>query len=370
MAHPPDSRPPMPQGLGPVPPVDPLDFEATNPLPPVEERDRAAFEALAPVGEAVTPSNPPRTVPAIGALPSQAAPLAVEAPERILRKRRGMLIGFASTYGFAAVGAVVWGVSWPALLGCLIGGYVGMLAHEVVFHRLLSHRAFRVGRVTRFALTAGAMMWPARSPIWWAATHRHHHKHADEADDLHSPKAGRWHAFFGWLFEPRTLAFPYRDVGDLTRLPEMQALDRFHLLPFALSLVPATLAGWAFGEMWPSTGMSAMQGLIWWGLWRAMYPAVGMGLVNVVAHDPRRGARPYETADTSRNVRWLAWLTAGTGWHNNHHHYPHSARAGFRPGEFDPAYAFIEQLEKMGLASDLREVPEEALAGGAVEASV
>ncbi len=308
-------------------------------------------------------SVPPETVPAIGALSTQAAPPAVEVPARVLRKRRLMLLGFGSTLVFAVAGAVLWGVSWPALIGLALGGYAGMIAHEVVLHRLLAHRAFRVARATRFALAALTMMWPGRSPIWWAATHRHHHKHADTADDLHSPGNGRWRAFAGWLFAPRSLMFPYRETGDLNRLPEMQWLDRFQLLPFALSLIPCTLAGWAVGEMWPGSGMNAGQGLVWWGIFRAFYPLVGMGLVNVLAHEPSLGTRAYETNDTSRNVRWLAWLTAGTGWHNNHHHYGHAARAGFRPGEFDPSFRVIEQLEKMGLAWDLREVPEDVLAG-------
>lgn len=357
-----DSLPPLAQPMPRA--MDPMDFESTNPLPPVGERDRMRYErpsSIEPIELPPAPSRPPATLPAIGAVSTEAAPPAVDVPPELLRKRRILLTVFTAVYGFAAVGAVVWGVSWPALVGCALLAYVGMLAHEIVLHRLLAHRAFRTARPTRFLMTAFAMAWPARSPIWWAATHRHHHKHADDPQDVHSPRHGALRALIGWPFEPRALAFPYREVGDLTRLPEMRLLDRMVMLPFALSLALATLAGWAFGQMFPASGMTAMQGLVWWGLWRALYPIVAMGLVNVVAHRPGFGERRYATDDDTRNVRWLSWLTAGAGWHNNHHHYGHAARAGFRPGEFDPAWWVIGQLEKMGLVWDVRDVPPDVL---------
>lgn len=377
----PDSTDSLPPIARPSPvPVDPMDFEATNPLPPMSERDRLMFEAeradrprgestieLRVEGPGASPAGSAATVPAIGALPSRAIPPAVEVPPRVYRKRRMMLATFGLTYTFALVGAVVWGVSWPALVGFLVLSYAGMVAHELVLHRLLAHRAFRTSRALRWLMTVFAMAWPARSPIWWAATHRHHHKHTDDEQDVHSPRHGKWRALFGWPFDPRMLSFAYRDVGDLTRLPEMQLLDRVVMLPFVVSLALATLAGWAVGEMLPASGMSAMQGLIWWGLLRALYPIVVMGLVNVFAHQPGVGTRRYETDDASRNVRWLGWLAAGAGWHNNHHHYGHAARAGFFPGEVDPSWWVIGQLEKMGLVWDVRAVPEAVLAGGAGE---
>lgn len=357
------SRPPAPAPLE-RGAFDRLEFDSTRPLPPIGERDRALFEARLsaeaaepPLDLPPDPLRNPATLPTMGALSFQAAPPAVEAPTPVRRRRRAMLAGFTLTYAFALVGAVVWGVSWPALLGCLIGGYVGMIAHEVVLHRMLSHRAFRTGPVVRFLLTAFAMCWPARSPIWWAATHRHHHKFSDAEDDTHSPRHGKLRALVGWSFEPRMIAFPYRDVADLTADPGLRFLDRVVMLPFALSLALGTLAGWAVGEMWPSSGMGAMQGLIWWGLWRALYPVLLMGAVNVWAHQPGVGRRRYETVDDTRNVPLLGWLAAGAGWHNNHHHYPHAARAGFAPGEVDPSWWVIRQLEHMGLAADVRDVP-------------
>lgn len=361
-----DSLPPLSQ---PVPrAMDPMDFEATNPLPEVEERDRLRYERIVePIELPPAPPHAPETIPAIGAISAQAAPTTVDVPPELLRRRRGLLTAFFGIYGFATVGAFVWGVSWPALLGFALLAYLGMFAHEIVLHRMLAHRAFRTSRAFRFVLTAFAMMWPARSPIWWAATHRHHHKFADTDQDVHSPRHGAWRALIGWPFEPRSLAFPYREVGDLTRLPEMQVLDRFIMLPFVMSLALATLAGWAFGQMFPATGMSAMQGLVWWGLWRALYPIFAMGLVNVFAHRPGVGTRRYETDDDTRNVRWLSWLTAGAGWHNNHHHYGHAARAGFAPGEFDPSWWVIGQLDKMGLVWDVRDVPRAVVAGGREE---
>lgn len=315
-----------------------------------------------PVMPAEVPEPIGATVPELRALPGAAEPLVLDAPPFIGRRRRVLMTVLATTYLFAFIGALIWGVSWPALIGFVLLCYLGMIAHEVVLHRFLAHKAFRTSRWFRFVLTAGAMAWPARGPIWWAATHRHHHRHADTDEDLHTPRHGRLHATVGWLFAPRALAMSYAEVTDLTRDAEMRALERWFKLPFLLSIAAGLGAGWLFERWWPASGMTAMQGLVWWGLWRALYPVLMMGTVNVFGHRAAYGTRRYATADDTRNVRALAWLTAGASLHNNHHHYPHGARAGFFPGEPDPSWWVIRLLEKLGLVWSVRDVPPEKLA--------
>lgn len=268
-----------------------------------------------------------------------------------------LVTALSATYAFAFAGIGIWGVSWPAVIGFVLLSYLGMLLHEVVLHRFLSHKAFRTSRPFRFVLVAAAMMWPARGPAWWAAVHRHHHRHTDTDEDMHSPRHGAMHALIGWMFSARALSIGLDDVRDLVRDPEMRALQRFFPLPFFCSLPLAWLAGFTVERLWPASGMNAMQGLVWWGLLRAFYPLLMMGVVNSFCHRPAFGRRRFATDDASRNIHALAWLTAGVSLHNNHHHYPHGARAGFFPGEPDPAYWAIRLFEKLGLVWSVRPVP-------------
>ncbi|RMG58146.1 MAG: acyl-CoA desaturase, partial [Gammaproteobacteria bacterium] len=77
--------------------------------------------------------------------------------------------------------------------------------------------------------------------------------------------------------------------------------------------------------------------------------------INSLAH--RFGSRRYATRDDSRNNFWLALLTLGEGWHNNHHHYAASARQGFRWWEVDITWYILLGMEKLGWVRDLRPVP-------------
>ncbi len=349
----------------------PLDVVGGNLVPAA--LNSGEMEALEAFGDrsaretAPTVPVPPREAPPLGpTLPemralSAAAPPQLEMPPIVRRKRRALLTVLLSTYSVALVGIVIWGVSWPAIIGFALLAYLGMVVHEVVLHRFLAHKAFRTSRVFRFVLTALAMAWPARGPIWWASTHRHHHRHADTDEDLHSPRHGLFHATVAWLFAPRALLMSPHNAGDLTRDREMRALERFFKLPFLTSIALGALAGWAVSAIWPESGMTTMQGLIWWGLLRALYPVLMMGMVNNFAHRPQYGTRRFATHDDTRNLRALAWLTAGASWHNNHHHYPHGVRAGFFPGEADPSYWAIKAMEKVGLVWGLRDVPADKL---------
>ncbi|MBY0231961.1 MAG: acyl-CoA desaturase [Gemmataceae bacterium] len=211
-----------------------------------------------------------------------------------------------------------------------------------VLHRYFSHRSFKTSRAFQFVLGFLACSNMQRGPLWWAAIHRHHHRHSDEPADAHSPIQGgfAW-SYFGWMFA--TLEQPdWNSVRDLTRYPELVWLERLWLVPGLL------LAGLC----WLAGGWS----LVCLGFCLTAVIALhGASIVNSVGH--LVGSRRYDTPDRSRNSWFLAFLTLGDGWHNNHHHYPHSAQAGFFPGEVDGCYAALRFLERLGLVWDLRRVP-------------
>ena len=71
-------------------------------------------------------------------------------------------------------------------------------------------------------------------------------------------------------------------------------------------------------------------------------------LVNSATHT--WGSRRFVTRDRSTNNWWVALLTFGEGWHNNHHAHPVSARHGLRWYEVDLNWYGIWALKKLGLA--------------------
>lgn len=217
------------------------------------------------------------------------------------------------------------------------------------YHRLLSHRAFTTGRVVQFLLALGATTAVQKGPLWWSAGHRHHHRYADTGQDIHSPRDGFWWSHVGWVLCDKYKSLDYDIVRDLSCYPELRALDRYHWV------APAVLAAGCLAVAGPG-GLLFGFFLSTVLLWHAFYS------VNSMSH--RFGSRRYETSDGSHNVALLALITNGEGWHNNHHHYPQSARVGFRWWEVDPSYYAICALEACGLARDVRRPTSRRLQSG------
>ena len=86
-----------------------------------------------------------------------------------------------------------------------------------------------------------------------------------------------------------------------------------------------------------------------WGVFvRLVFVLHSTWLVNSASH--MWGYRNYPTSDDSRNNWWVALLTYGEGWHNNHHAYPRMARHGHRWWEVDATFLTIRVLRALGLA--------------------
>jgi stearoyl-CoA desaturase (Delta-9 desaturase) len=243
----------------------------------------------------------------------------------------------------AAAAAVLTSPTWADWL--VFGGvlYARGLVTTIGYHRYFAHRSFKTSRAVQFLLACLCCCNVQNGPLWWAAHHRRHHKHSDQPEDVHSPlQGGFWWAHFGWLF--RTLESPGRStVKDLRRFPELRGLERVWLVP---PLLLAT-AFWAAGG-W---------GLLCVGFCLSAVVTFHMSFaVNSVAH--LVGSRRYDTPDGSRNSLVLAVLTLGEGWHNNHHHYPHAAQAGFFWWEIDASFRLIRVLERAGLVWGVCRVPD------------
>ncbi len=257
----------------------------------------------------------------------------------------------------ACLGAFLTGVSKTAVAVAVLLFVVRMFAITAFYHRYFSHRAFRTTRAAQFAFALLGASAVQRGPLWWAAHHRHHHVHADRPDDCHSPiQHGFLWSHCGWFLARENFATRAALVPDLTRFPELRWLDRYDAaVPVALALGLYALGTW-LEHTPPGLGTDGWQ-LVVWGfcistvvLWHSTFA------INSFAH--RFGTRRYATRDGSRNNAWLALLTLGEGWHNNHHRYPAAARQGFFWWEIDLSWYGLRLLAALGLVSDLRPVPD------------
>ncbi|MBF2758871.1 MAG: acyl-CoA desaturase [Ectothiorhodospiraceae bacterium AqS1] len=254
---------------------------------------------------------------------------------------------------------VVVGVSQAALALCAALYILRMFFITGFYHRYFSHRAFRAGRAMTWTMAFLGCTAGQRGPLWWAGHHRIHHRFSDTSDDPHSPRRhGRWFSHCLWFLIPKSFAVPTEQVRDWMRFRELRILERVDSLPFILLGVACALLGAWLERAYPALETSAGQMFVWFSISTVLvYHATYT--INSLAHG--FGSRRYDTPDDSRNNAWLALITLGEGWHNNHHRYPISARQGFRWWEIDPTWWGLRLLAAMGLISDLRSVPERLL---------
>lgn len=256
--------------------------------------------------------------------------------------------------GYAAVHlgclGVIWvGISWRAAAICLVSYLVRMFGLIAGYHRYFAHRGYKTSRPVQFLMALLGALAVQKGVLWWAETHRHHHRFPDEPDDLHSPLHRSFlYSHSGWFLDEKNRDTHLSKVPDLAVYPELVWLDKWNLIP-VLALAASTFAafGWT-GLIW---GFFVSTILIWHSI-----HAVGS-----FGHK-LGGYRRYPTADNSRNHWIIALLTLGE-WHNNHHYFPPAARQGFFWYELDVAYYLLKAMSWLGLVWDLKTLPEHAKHG-------
>lgn len=232
------------------------------------------------------------------------------------------------------------------------------------YHRYFSHRAFKTSRWFQFVLGLLGALSGQRGPLWWAARHRHHHRHSDTDEDVHSPIARPfWWAHLGWLMDDTYLPTEEKEIPDLLQYPELRWIDRHYAWLALLQVLGLGALGHHLQATHPGMGTSALQ-LVAWGFFAS---TLAQGhttmLVNSMGH--LVGTQPYETRDSSRNNAFLALISLGDGWHNNHHKYPYAARHGILWWEIDVIYLTLRLLAAVGLVRELKQPRVDA--GGSAE---
>jgi stearoyl-CoA desaturase (delta-9 desaturase) len=199
------------------------------------------------------------------------------------------------------------------------------------------------------------------SVINWVANHRKHHALSDADGDPHSPHDGAWWSHMLWLVRGRSAAqhqeHLQRWAPDLLRERALRVLSTAFLLCQFVFGGLLFAAGYALGG-WPM----ATSFLVWGVFVRLVFVLHSTWFVNSASH--MWGYRNYTTTDDSRNNWWVALLSYGEGWHNNHHAFPSMARHGHRWWEIDVTYLTIRLLRRLGLAWDVKECRPSSVANG------
>jgi sn-1 stearoyl-lipid 9-desaturase len=245
---------------------------------------------------------------------------------------------FMGLFHLGAIAALFF-FSWGAFFVAAFLWWVATsLGIGMCYHRLLTHRGYKAPRWLEYLLTVFATLALEGGPIFWVATHRIHHKYSDHEGDPHSPVDGTWWSHMGWILTGKSM---HHDTTTLARYVPDLAKDKFYVWITKYHYVPMIVLG---------VVLLALGGLpfVLWGIF--LRTVVGLHftwLVNSATHSI--GTRRFQTRDLSTNSWWVALVTWGEGWHNNHHAHPVSARHGLTWYEIDFNWYCIWALKKIGL---------------------
>ena len=260
-----------------------------------------------------------------------------------------MILGIGGMHLLAVLAVWPGLFSWSGLALFLVFTWLTAgIGITLCYHRLLTHRSFRTPKWFERVLTlCGCLAWQG-GPIAWVGMHRLHHKHADTDHDPHSPEHGFTWSHILWMLQKKHEGLEARDAArDLSRDAWLRWIDKHFWLP------QAVLAAVLFGTGWLIGGWTLGLSWIVWGVaLRCIFVFHSTWFVNSAAHT--WGYQNYPTTgEHSTNLWWVALLTFGEGWHNNHHAHPRSAAHGLRWYEFDVTWWTIRALSWVGLARDL-----------------
>jgi stearoyl-CoA desaturase (delta-9 desaturase) len=231
----------------------------------------------------------------------------------------------------------------------------------VGFHRLLTHRSFKTSAFMRGLLGVLGTMAVEGPVISWVADHRKHHAYSDRLGDPHSPHVdhgrgvrgalrGLAHAHIGWLFNHSQRGARERFAPDLLADPVISFVDQTFVLWSLLGLAIPFGLGMLIG----GTVGAGLEGMLWGGAVRILVLHHVTYSINSLCHF--FGRRRFATGDHSRNLLWLAPLSFGEAWHNNHHAFPTSAIHGLGRREIDFSGILISVLEHAGLVWDVQRI--------------
>ena len=280
------------------------------------------------------------------------------------RVRTDYAFVFALVHAVAALALLPYFFSWVGVAIFAIGVFIfGVLGINIGMHRMLSHRSFRAPKWFERTLATIAMCSAQETPARWVAWHRKHHVHSDDEHDPHSPRVGIFWSHFDWLLHDHhngmsLLNLYDKYAKDIIRDPYYRWMERLPasagIFFFGHCFIYAAIAavvGWSMAG-WNAEGFRLAASIMVWGVaLRTVYVWHITWSVNSLTH--LIGYRNYETKDDSRNSFFVALITMGEGWHNNHHSDPSGASVRHRWWEIDPIFGVIKVMGWLGLANNI-----------------
>ncbi len=279
--------------------------------------------------------------------------------------KRGHIVGrYAATVGLyhalTLLAVLPWLFSWTGVTLALLGLYVfGSLGINLYYHRMLTHRGLATPRWVEAILAILGVCCVQDTPARWVAVHRRHHEHSDQQPDPHSPLVNFLWGHVGWMLVENGDLVRFRIyeryAKDIVRDPLQKWVERNYgwivlgqwLVFYAAGAAIALLQGGS----WLQAVQFGLSLLIWGVFVRTVLVWHITWSVNSLSH--LFGYRTFETGEDSRNNAFVALISNGEGWHNNHHHDPRSARHGLRWWELDVVYLTIRLMRSIGLASEV-----------------
>jgi len=237
--------------------------------------------------------------------------------------------------------------SWSAIaLALFLHWLTGGLGITLGYHRLVSHRSFEAPKWLEYLLVFFGTLACQGGPIDWIGLHRIHHQYSDQNLDPHDSTKGFWWSHMGWMmFHIQADAEIPRYTKDIADDPVYHFFQNYFLLmQVALGLLLYVLGGWSF--------------VVWGIFFRVVVVFHCTWFVNSATH--KFGYQTYQSGDSSRNCWWVALVTYGEGWHNNHHAFQYSSRHGLEWWEIDVTWMTILLLQALGLAQKLKLPPANA----------
>lgn len=246
-------------------------------------------------------------------------------------------------------------ISIAGVVICFLSYFIRMFAITGFFHRYFSHKTFSTTKSIEIIFAFIGTCSAQRGPIWWASHHRAHHKHSDTPQDQHTPIH---HSFLrshmGWFMSNKNFHVQKNYVKDLEKKPHLQLIDRFDGIIPLIYLAILAIIGYCF-EHYTHVQLTPFSAMFWGFSVSTILLLHATFAINSIGH--LFGNRTYNTMDESRNNLVLALITLGEGWHNNHHHWPISAKQGFHWQQIDISYWMLCLMKKLHLISDIKNIP-------------
>ena len=281
----------------------------------------------------------------------------VQAAPKTIRLTNSIFLTGTALLTITAVPAYIWAYGLDLFqIALFVSLFIATgLSITLGYHRLFSHLSFKAKWPVKLStLVFGAATFE-NSALCWCSDHRDHHKHVDHDKDPYNINNGFFHAHIGWIM------FKHQPSSDLENVKDL-AQDRLvmwqHNNYIAIALIASFLLPTFLGFLW-NGWIGALGALLIGGVARVVAVHHMTFCINSFCHFI--GNQPYSTKNSARDSAIMALFTFGEGYHNFHHEFQSDYRNGVKAWQFDPTKWSIWALSKLGLASDLRRVPEERI---------